>query len=288
MEVLAEFGAYRDFGALSFPGSLTILQGGSPTLHLDFASVEPSSETVSNDAARRGGAAAPPPDPAFTEIGPGVFAFYGAYQSVAVAFDDYVAVIDGLQNDARAQELITLVKQAIPGKPIRYVVSTHSHFDHASGLRQFAAEGATILTHSANVAFFERALATPRTLSVAPVVNPNPAPAIVVQGVDERFTLSDAAGQTLELYALAPNVHAADFLIAYLPKAGVIVEADILQPWINPVFAGDGGGPHSSLVYLASELRRLGLNYESFVPIHTPPNPPQMTRGDLEEALGQP
>jgi glyoxylase-like metal-dependent hydrolase (beta-lactamase superfamily II) len=287
MEVLAEFGDYRDFGAVEFPATLSVKQGGSPTFYLAIDAAEPSTETVRNDSPRRGGAAAVAADPAFTAIGPGVFAFYGGYQAVAVEFDDYAVVIDGLQSDARVRELIGLVKQAIPGKPIRYVVTTHSHFDHASGLRQFAAEGATILTHQMNVAFFERALATPRTLRGSAAIEPDTVP-VKVQGVDGRLELIDGAGQVLQLYALPPNAHAADMLIAYLPGTGTVVEADLLQPWINPVFAGDGGGPHPFLVQLGADLQRLGIEYRNFVPIHTPPNPPMMDRSALQEALDKP
>ena len=38
-------------------------------------------------------------------------------------------------------------KNLAPNKPIKYVVNTHHHFDHAGGLGAFAAEGATIITH---------------------------------------------------------------------------------------------------------------------------------------------
>jgi glyoxylase-like metal-dependent hydrolase (beta-lactamase superfamily II) len=287
MEVLAEFGDYRAFGDREFPATFTIKQGGSPTFHLQVSGVEPSTEAVRNEAPRRAGGAAPAATPAFSEIGPGVFAFSGGYQSVAVEFADYAVVVDGLQSDARVRELIALVNEAIPNKPIRYVVSTHSHFDHASGLRQFAAEGATILTHRMNVPFFERALSTPRTLRGSDATEPNTVP-VRVQGVDERLELIDGAGQVLRLYALPPNAHAADMLIAYLPGTGTLVEADLLQPWINPVFAGEGGGPHPFLVQLGADLERLGIEYERFVPIHAPPDPPTMDGSALREALGTP
>jgi glyoxylase-like metal-dependent hydrolase (beta-lactamase superfamily II)/catechol 2,3-dioxygenase-like lactoylglutathione lyase family enzyme len=280
MEVLAEFGDYRDFGALWFPATLSVKEGGSPTFYLAVESAVPSTQAVQNDLPRRNGAAPAAVAPLFSEIGPGVFVFYGGYQSVAVTFDDYAVVIDGLQSDARVHELLALVKQAIPGKPIRYVVSTHSHFDHASGLRQFAAEGATILTHQMNVAFFQRVLSRPRTLRGAAATEPAVV-AVKVQGVTDRFEISDSAGQVLRLYALPPNAHAADMLIAYLPGTGTLVEADLLQPWINPAFAGDGGGPHPFLVQLATDLDRLGIEYEQFVPIHAPPNPPTMDRQAL-------
>jgi len=38
----------------------------------------------------------------------------------------------------------------LPNKPIKYVVNTHHHFDHAGGLGLFVAEGAIIITHEVN------------------------------------------------------------------------------------------------------------------------------------------
>src|SRR5690606_26268071 len=146
----------------------------------------------------------------------------GAYQGVAVEFDEFSVVIDGLQNDARSRELIRLVKEAIPGKPIRYVVVTHSHFDHASGRRDFVDEGAVILTHAANVAFFERALGAPRPLAADESLR-RPGGAVNVEGVEDRFAIRDDAGQAVELHALEGSLHADDMLIAYLPGTKAIV-----------------------------------------------------------------
>ena len=57
---------------------------------------------------------------------------------------------------------IAEVKKVIPNKPIRFVVNTHVHFDHSGGLRTFVDEGATVVTHQANLAFYEKAWAAPR------------------------------------------------------------------------------------------------------------------------------
>ena len=46
----------------------------------------------------------------------------------------------------------------MPNKPIKYVVNSHHHFDHAGGLGPFVAEGAIVITHDVNKAFFEQTL----------------------------------------------------------------------------------------------------------------------------------
>ncbi|MDY6984071.1 MAG: MBL fold metallo-hydrolase, partial [Pseudomonadota bacterium] len=238
---------------------------------------------VRQSAGGPGGAAgqAPAMPTGVVEVGPGIFVSHGAYQSVFVEFDGYSVVIDGLQNDARAEELIAQVQETIPGKPIRYVIPTHNHNDHTAGLRAFAAEGATIITHNVNVAFFREALSNPRTLEHAQPLVP-----VDVMGVGDFFALSDQT-QQLHLHRITGNSHADDMLVAYLPSIKTIVEADILQPWISPVFGGNYDGGHPFLRLLADELERLQLDYTQFIPVHRPPQPPFQAKEELMKAVGK-
>ncbi len=52
--------------------------------------------------------------------------------------------------------MIAKAKEIAPGKPIRYLVNTHAHFDHSGGLRTYADEGAIIVTDGANRAYYEQ------------------------------------------------------------------------------------------------------------------------------------
>src|SRR5262245_19207242 len=70
-----------------------------------------------------------------------------------------MAVIDSPVGDSRAIPLFDAIKKRFPNKRIRYVINTHHHFDHAGGLRDAVAEGATILTDRDNKAHYERVLA---------------------------------------------------------------------------------------------------------------------------------
>lgn len=290
MLVEAEFTDYRDFNGVKFPGRLVHKQGGFAVLDLVIDGVTPNT-TASAEAAARpaggpgggGGAQAPALPTGVAEVAPGIFVSHGAYQSVFVEFDGYSVVIDGLQSDARAAEIIAQVKEAIPGKPIRYVIPTHNHFDHTAGLRAFAAEGATIITHNVNVDFFKEALSAPRTLTAAPVAAPPPPD---VLGVGDFFALSDGK-QHIHLHRIAGDTHADDMLIAYLPSIKTIVEADILQPWISPQFGGNYEGGHPFLRLLAAELDRLKLDYTQFIPVHRPPQPPFQLKQELMTAVGR-
>ena len=79
--------------------------------------------------------------------GTGVYFITGAtHNSIAEEFRNYMAVIDSPVGDSRAIPLFDAIKKRFPNKRIRYVINTHHHFDHAGGLRDAVAEGATILT----------------------------------------------------------------------------------------------------------------------------------------------
>jgi glyoxylase-like metal-dependent hydrolase (beta-lactamase superfamily II) len=293
MLVEAEFSDYRDFSGVKFPAHLVHKQGGFAVLDLTVDGVTPNT-TASAEAPARpaggpgggggGGGQAPALPTGVAEVGPGIFVSHGAYQSVFVEFEAYSVVIDGLQSDARAAEIIAQVKATIPGKPIRYVIPTHNHFDHTAGLRAFAAEGTTIITHNVNVEFFKDALSAPRTLNGAQNAEP-PVP-VDVMGVGDFFALSDET-QQIHLHRIVGDTHADDMLIAYLPSIKTIVEADILQPWISPQFGGNYEGGHPFLKLLASELERLQLDYTQFIPVHRPPQPPFQSKQELMTAVGK-
>ena len=40
-------------------------------------------------------------------------------------------------------------------EPIRYLINTHHHCDHSGGVRTYASEGITIITHQMNKAYYE-------------------------------------------------------------------------------------------------------------------------------------
>ena len=54
----------------------------------------------------------------------------GTHASIAVEFRDFITVIEAPLNEDRSLAVIAEVKKLIPNKPIRYLVSTHHHWDH--------------------------------------------------------------------------------------------------------------------------------------------------------------
>src|SRR5262245_21070537 len=91
------------------------------------------------------------------EIAPGVFFRYsdirvpfdlktfGGSNNIWVVFEDYVLVYDA-NFPKEAGDVIKAIRKTTD-KPIRYVLDSHHHGDHAYGNAVFAKEGATIIAH---------------------------------------------------------------------------------------------------------------------------------------------
>jgi len=68
-------------------------------------------------------------------------------------------------------------------------VLSHHHFDHTSGIAAVVAEGSTIVMHESDTAFFERALAAPRTLRPDAIATSGKK--TVLEGVGEKRVFQD-------------------------------------------------------------------------------------------------
>ena len=132
---------YKDFGGVQFPTKITQKQGGFPTLDLTISEVKPNApvDIQVPDNVRQASVQVKT-----DKVADGVWYLTGGtHHSVVVEMKDHLVVIEGPQNDERATAVIAEVKKTVPNKPIKYVVNSHHHFDHAGGLGAFVAEGAT-------------------------------------------------------------------------------------------------------------------------------------------------
>lgn len=71
----------------------------------------------------------------------------GVWHSLVYVADDGILLVDTLNPDYAAWLKATLAEQ-FPGKPVKYVIYSHGHSDHAEGGKVFA-DTATFVAHSA-------------------------------------------------------------------------------------------------------------------------------------------
>jgi len=79
----------------------------------------------------------------------------GTDHSVAVEFNDYVALVEAPIDQARTLAVFDTVRRMYPNKPVKYVVNSPNHFDHLGGIRTAFHQGATIITHASNFDFYK-------------------------------------------------------------------------------------------------------------------------------------
>jgi glyoxylase-like metal-dependent hydrolase (beta-lactamase superfamily II) len=182
----------------------------------------------------------------------------GTHHSLVVEFKNYIAVIEAPLNEERSLAVMAEAKKLIPDKPIQYVISTHHHFDHAGGLRTYVAQSATVVTHDSNEDFFQKSFMAPATLSPDAQAKSPKMP--IIQGVTDKYVLTDGK-QTIEVYATQGDTHTDEMLVAYLPKARILVEADSYSP-------PGQGAPSPNAVNLYNNVQRLKLNVATIAAIH--------------------
>jgi len=197
-------------------------------------------------------------------LGAGVwFLAGGSHNSVAVEMSDHLVLVEAPLGDARTAAVIEQVKTLAPGKPIRYVVNSHGHFDHSGGVRAAVAEGATVVTSAANVPYFERAFATPNALRPDRMAQAGKAAKFAPVG--DKLAMADAM-RVIEVHAIAGSPHAESFLMIYLPEERLLIEADAFTPAAPN--APPPATPNPNHLSLIANIERLGLPVDRIVPLH--------------------
>lgn len=266
---------YRDSGGVQFPMHIIMREGGFPTLDVTVATVELNSAdamrvgapdtTAAGEAAGRGApTAAPRPTPPPERIAEGVWVLTpGLEGSLLVEFKDYVVLIEAPASEAYTTNALALARQIAPAKPIRYVVNTHHHADHASGMRAYVAEGIPIITHASHEQYYRTVVfKNPHALNPDHLARSPRAP--VIETMTDRRIISDGE-MSVELHLMRGQPHAEGLLMVYLPRAKLLVQADafIPRPGAPPLPA-----PSPYTINLVDNVTRLHLDVDRVVHIH--------------------
>jgi len=219
-------------------------------------------------------------DGTVVELAPDVYVVQTRYQSMVTVFDDFVMVLEPGGSPRDAQTVIDAARRLAPGKPIRYVLATHAHYDHLAGIRPFVATGATFLSTGAAGAVIEYA-AKALHLMAPDSLSRNPRP-VRIEVVDSPVRIIRDGRHEVQLYQLGPTAHVEAMLFAYIPAARTLFVADALDiP--APGHTRSGG---SDTQRLADRIAELGLDIETIVPVHGQPGTIRDLRGSLAKRAG--
>jgi glyoxylase-like metal-dependent hydrolase (beta-lactamase superfamily II) len=262
-------------------------QGGYPIFDLNVSDVKANAsagvvQAPPPSGTQVGATGAPPATPS-EKLGDGVYLITGGYAVIAVDLKDYIAMIECGQTEARGLAVIEEAKRLIPNKPIKYIINTHSHIDHSSGLRAFVAEGSTILTHQVNKAYLEKTLSVPHTLNPDKAQQNGKKP--MVEAVGEKKVLTDGT-HVIEMYHQTNYGHHDGMLLVYLPKEKVLLEADGYNPVAATATPPSPASPYT--MNLLDTIRRLKLDVQRIVPVHYPADNRVVTMAELTRWVGRP
>lgn len=266
---------YETVNEVPFPTRILEKTDGFLTLDIAVSNVRPGATVslavpagVATAAVAPAPAASGPRAPAVQAVAlaPGVWQVTaGGYASMLVEFRDFLVMFEAPLDDVRSAAVQMWVAQTVPNKPTRYVVNTHAHFDHAGGLRWYAAEGVTIVTHEMNRSYYEQVWSRPRALRPDRLAKEPRQPRW--DTMTEKKVITDGS-RTLELHKLIDNGHNPYLLIGYLPAERLVLYGDMYNP--PP---GDDPRDSARTNEYAENLydniaNRLKLSVQTLVPVH--------------------
>jgi glyoxylase-like metal-dependent hydrolase (beta-lactamase superfamily II) len=181
----------------------------------------------------------------WSEVGDRVFvrryAFYD--QNIgAILGDDGVLIVDTRISHRQADEILTDLKE-LTSLPVRAVVNTHGHNDHAFGNHRFRpapiwghARCARMVTETgpAQIAALKAAMPDLAGDLAEVVLDP---PDCTFEG-DQATLDFDAGGRLVELRHLGRG-HTDNDVVVMIPDAGVLFAGDLVEAGAPPYF-GDG------------------------------------------------
>ena len=259
--VVTSYSEYRDHGGVKFPARIRQAAGGFPVLDIEVKEVQPNAKA---DIQVPDSVRAAKENVTSEKVADGVwFLAGGSHNSVAIEMKDHIIVVESPLYDGRAAPMLETAGRLVPGKPVRFVINSHAHFDHAGGLRTAVAAGATLVVHADAKPYLERVFGNPNRIHPDLLSKSGKKARII--GVKGQHVFSDGS-RSVAVHAFQGSGHSDAFLMAYLPKERLLVEADAFTP--GAPGSAPPVPPNANHVNLADNVSRLKLSVDRILPLH--------------------
>jgi glyoxylase-like metal-dependent hydrolase (beta-lactamase superfamily II) len=179
---------------------------------------------------------------------------YGGHQSMFVVTPAGVIATDPISYQRPAKPYIDAIK-AVTDKPIKFVIYSHSHYDHAAGGKPFKDLGATFIGHRKLKERWD--LLKKQNALLPDVVMPD-------QVVDDKKVIT-LGGTALELDYVGRN-HSDNMLVMRLPKEKIIFVVDFAP--LQTVQFRDIPDNASPIEYTDSLKKLAALDWDRMIPGH--------------------
>ena len=190
------------------------------------------------------------------DIAPGVVHVVGgSHNSLLVEMDDHLVMVDAPISDAQSIWVVNAAKQRFPGKPIKWLVLTHHHMDHAGGMRGVLAEGAVLVVGQGTAQHYRKALAAPMNRN--PDMKPMDFSKVQILEIPESHVMADSKGRQVVAYAMQDNPHAKGLLMVWVPDAKLAYTTDVYSPGV-PL----PDKPNAALISVVRTVQRAGITPE--------------------------
>lgn len=171
--------------------------------------------------------------------------------------------------DAEWPQLNDKVRAAvarISAQPVRFVLNTHWHWDHAGGDAQFARRGALIIASQETHDYIAAAQRENPTPGSPYARDPDGVPALALGAGTQRLYL---AGQTIEIVH-APPAHTNGDLIVHFLEADIVQSGDTFFHGFYPDIDFEHGGTIDGMIAFYDTLYQLCGPQTKVIPGHGP------------------
>jgi len=198
------------------------------------------------------------------ELAPGLHLITGPGGNIAAVVEpEGVALIDS-NIPPKAAELKALVGR-LSDRPVRFLLNTHWHFDHAGGNEIFGQSGTVIVAHHN----CRKRLATEQTIAFFDMkFPPSPKPALPVVTFGDTGTVN--LGDTVIEAVYVPSAHTDTDAAYRLPRFDVVHAGDLFFNGFYPLIDYSTGGDIEGWIVGLKKVLEMAGPKTQIIPGHGP------------------